>query len=215
MKYNLIELAKLTILGLVYVYSVKLIDTLYQGIFSPAAFAMAVVVLNIMSGLIQISFFIALYCQFVPRDKQILMVAAWFAIIGSAIGMLPKLLAMALLLQEPFLFILIRHGNQIRVLCPWSSATLLFIFCLIFLFKYQFNENRSLKYAFVSGGFGWLIMASVQFLVLLNYFTTGRWSGLASLFTTGPHLFVTASSLTLLSLCFFYYKFAVISEVKR
>jgi len=208
-------LAKLTLFGLTYVYAVKLIDTLSPGIFSPAALAMAVVGLNIVAGLIQISFFIALYRQFVPKDRQTLRVAAWFAIFGSAIGMLPKLLAMALLLQKPFLFILVRYGNQIRVLCPWLSATLLCVFCMIFLLKYRFNGNRSLKYAFAFGAFGWLIMTSAQFLVLVNYFTAGRWNGLANLFTAGPHLFVTASSLTLLSLCFFYYKFAVISEVRR
>ena len=208
-------LAKLTLFGLAYVYVVKLIDTLYPGIFSPAALAMAVVGLNIVAGLIQISFFIALYRQFVPRDKQTLMVAAWFSIIGSTIGMLPKLLAMALLLQKPFLSILIRYSHQIRVLCPLLSATLLYVFCMIFLLKYRFNGKRSLKYAFAFGAFGWLIMASAQFLVFVNYFTDGRWYGLANWFTSSPHLFVIAFSLTLLSLGFFYYKFAVVSEVRR
>ena len=177
--------------------------------------AVTVVALNIRAGLIQISFFVELYRQLVPKDNQVLIGAAWLSIIGSTIAMLPKFLAMALLVQKQFLFNFLRYGNQIRVFCPWLSATLLSVFCIIFLLKYRFNENRSLKYAFAFGAFGWLIMTSAQFLVLVNYFTAGRWNGLANLFTAGPHLFVTASSLTLLSLCFFYYKFAVISEVRR
>jgi len=212
---NIKTWAKITLFGLVYIYAVKLIDTLYHGIFSPSAVAITVVGLNIVAGLIQIFFFIILYRQIVPRDKQTLVVAAWFAIIGSAIGMLPKFLAMALLLQRPFVSILIRYGNQIRVFCPWLSATLLCVFCMIFLLNYRFNENSSLKYAFAFGAFGWLIMASAQVLVLVNYFTAGRWNGLANLFTAGPYFFVIASSLTLLNLCLFYYKFAVITEVRR
>ena len=208
-------LAKLALIGLVYVYTVKLIDTLYHGIFSPSAVAVTVVALNILAGLIQITFFVELYRQFVPKDNQVLIGAAWLSIIGSTIAMPPKFLAMALLVQKQFLFNFLRSGNQIRVICPSLSATLLCVFCIIFLIKYRFNKNRSLKYAFAFGAFGWLIMTSAQFLVLVNYFTAGRWNGLANLFTAGPHLFVTASSLTLLSLCFFYYKFAVISEVRR
>ena len=166
-------LAKLALVGLVYVYAVKLIDTLYRGIFSPSAVAVTVVALNILAGLIQITFFVELYRQFVPKDNQVLIGAAWL------------------------------------------SATLLCVFCIIFLIKYRFNKIRSLKYAFTFGAFGWLIMASAQFLVLVNYLTAGRWNGLANLCNGGPHLFVIASSLTLLSLCFFYYKFAVITEVRR
>jgi hypothetical protein len=53
---KLSTLAKLALIGLVYVYAVKLIDTLYHGIFSPSAVAVTVVALNILAGLIQISF---------------------------------------------------------------------------------------------------------------------------------------------------------------
>jgi len=205
-------LAKLTLLGLAYVYTVKLIDTLYHGIFSPPAAAMAVVGLNIMAGLIQISFFIAFYRQFVPKDNQVLMAAGWLGIIGTIIAMLPKFLAMALLLQTQFIFGLICYGNQIRALCPWLSASLLCGFCIIFLLKYRFTENRSLKYAFVFGTIGWLIMASAQFLVLVNYSTAGGVAGLAEFLAAGPIIFVVASSLTFLNLSVFFYKFAVIDE---
>ena len=175
-----------------YVCTVKLIDTLYHGIFSPSAVAMVVIGLNILAGLIQLSFFVELYRQFVPKDKQALMVAALLAIIGSAVAMLPKFLAMALLLQKPVLFILMRYGNQIRVLCTWLSARLLSVFCMIFLSTYRFNKNSSLKYAFGFGAIGWLIMASAQFVVLLNYLTAGGWNGLSNLFTAGPLVFATA-----------------------
>ena len=209
------NLAKLALIGLVYVYTVKLIDTLYHGIFSPSAFAMVVVGINILVGLIQLLFFVTLYRQFVPKDNQGLIVAAWLAIIGSAVAVLPKFLALALLVQKPFLFSLIRYGNQIRVFCPWLSATLLCVFCVIFFLTNRFNENRSLKYAFAFGAFGWLIMASTQFVVLVNYLIDGQWNGLVVLLNSGPVIFVTVSSLTLLSLSYFYYKFTVIDEVRR
>ena len=205
-KYSKINtLAKLTLIGLTYVYAVKLIDTLSHGIFSPAAVAMAVVGLSILAGLIQISFFIELYRRFVPKDRQIS--NGWLH--GCAIIRISHCVCSPNCWRWPFYYksrsysILIRYGNQIRVLCPWLSATLLCVFCMIFLLKYRFNGKRSLKYAFVFGAFGWLIMASAQFLVLMNYSTDGRWNGLANLFTAGPHLFVTASSLTLRVYVFF------------
>jgi hypothetical protein len=204
---NISTLAKLTLCGLVYICTVKLIDTLYHGLFSPSLVAMTVVGLNILAGLVQISFFIALYRQFVPKGKQALMVAAWMAIIGSAISMLPKLLALSLLLEQESLFLFISYRTQIKAFSPWLAATLMLAFSLLFLLKHKFSQDRSLKYAFASGATGWLIMASVQALVFINYLTAGRLNWLAYLFTANPIFFVTASSLTLLCLSIFYLTF--------
>ena len=74
---NINTLAKLTFFGLVYVYAVKLIDTLFQGIFRTAALAGSAVGLNILAGLVQLIFFIVLYQQFVPKNKQALKIASW------------------------------------------------------------------------------------------------------------------------------------------
>ena len=204
---NISTLAKLTLFGLVYIYTVKLIDTLYHGLFSPSLVAMTVVGLNILAGLVQISFFIALYRQFVPKDKQALMVAAWMAIIGSAISMLPKLLALSLLLEQESLFFFISFRTQIKAFSPWMAATLMLAFSLLFLLKYKFSQDKPLQYAFASGATGWFIMASAQTLVVINYLTAGRLSWLAYPFTANPIFFVTVSSLTLLCLSIFYLTF--------
>jgi hypothetical protein len=55
MKIN--TLAKLTLIGLVYIYTVKLIDTLYHGIFKPVPVTGAIVGLNILSGFVQLIFY--------------------------------------------------------------------------------------------------------------------------------------------------------------
>ncbi len=206
---NINTLAKLTFIGLAYIYTAKLIDTLYHGIFRLSAVAGIVVGLNILAGLVQLLFFIALYRQFVPKDKQALRIAAWFAIIGSVSGILPKLLAMCLLFQQqsPFFFFM-RFGMQIKAFCPWLAAVLLLAFSLFFFIDYRFRKNRTLKYAFSAGVIGWFIMASVQSLVIINYLAAGRLIWLADLFAAGPIVFVTASSLTFLSLSIFYLNFA-------
>ena len=125
---NINTLAKLTLFGLVYIYMAKLIDTIYHGIFSTAAAAGTVVGLNIMAGLVQLLFFIVLYQQSVLEDKPALRTASWLAIIGSAIGLLPKLLAMAVLFQPQSLFFFIRHRTQITAFCPWMTVVLLLTF---------------------------------------------------------------------------------------
>lgn len=205
---NINTLAKLTFFGLAYIYTAKLIDTLYHGIFRPFAVAGTVVGLNILAGLVQLLFFIALYRQFVPKTKQILRIAAWFAIIGSFSGMLPKLLAMHRLFQQQSLFFIIHFGSQIKAICPWLAAVLLLAFSLIFFFNYRFRQNKTLKYAFAAGAVGWFIMASAQSLVVINYLAAGRLIWLVDLFAAGPIVFVTASSLTFLSLSFFFLTFA-------
>jgi hypothetical protein len=206
---NIKTLAKLTFWGLAYIYTAKLIDTLFHGIlFNHSLLSVMIVGLNILAGLVQLLFFIALYRQFVPKDKQTLRIATWSAIVGSISGMLPKLLAMLLLFQQESLFFIIRFGTQIKAFCPWLAAVLLLAFSLIFFFDYRLRQNRTLKFAFAAGAVGWLIMASAQSLVVINYMVAGRLIWLAGLFAAGPIVFVTASSLTFLSLSIFYLTFA-------
>ena len=76
---NINALAKLTLFGLAYIYTAKLMDTVYHGIFRPVAVAGTVVGLNLLAGLVQLLFFIVLYRQFVPKDKQALRIAAWLS----------------------------------------------------------------------------------------------------------------------------------------
>ena len=200
--------AKLTLFGLAYIYTIKLIDTIYHGIFRPAAVAGTVVGLNIMAGVVQLIFFIVLYQQFVPEDKPALRTASWLAIIGSTVGLLPKLLAMIVLFQPQPLFFFIRCGTQVGAFCPWLTAVLLLAFSLVFFFDRGLRHNKPLKMAFGAGAFGWLIMAATQSLVIINYVTASRLVWVANLFATGTIVFVTVSSLTFLGLSVFYLTFA-------
>ena len=205
---NINTLAKLALFGLAYIYTAKLIDTLYQGIFKPATIVGVVVGLNILAGLVQLLFFFVLYRQFVPKDKPALRTSACLAIIGSAVGMLPKLLAMALLFQTQSLFFFTQHGAQIGAFCPWLKSVLLLTFSLIFLTDYKFRHDRSLIRAFAAGAIGWFIMAAAQSLVIINYLAAERLVWLADLFSAGPIVFVTTTSLTFLGLSVFYLTFA-------
>ena len=207
---NITVLAKLTFFGIAYIYTAKLVDTLYHGIFRPAAVAGTVVGLNILAGLAQVLFFIALYRQFVPKDKPALRFATRLAIVGSAVGMLPKLLALARLFQPRQFLFFIRHGTQISVFCPWLAATLLLVFCLIFFFDFRFKPNRPIKRAFVAGAIGWLCMAAAHSLVIVNYLQAGQLVWLADLFTAGPIVFITATSISFLGLSIFFLSFTAV-----
>jgi hypothetical protein len=205
---NINTLAKVTLLGLAYIYTVKLIDTFYHGIFRPVAVAGTVVGLNLLAGLAQLLFFIVLYRQFVSKEEQALKIAAWLAIIGSAVGLLPKLVAMGLLFQTQALFFFIRHSAHISAFCPWLTAVLLLAFSLSFFLNDRFKRHKPLKYAFAAGAAGWFVMATVQSLVVINYLTAGRLVWLADFFAAGPIVFVIASSITFLGLGLFYLTFA-------
>jgi hypothetical protein len=62
--------AKFALIGLAYIYASKLIDTLYHGLFSPAAFAGIIVGLNILAGIAQLAFFTALYKYVTAKPRK-------------------------------------------------------------------------------------------------------------------------------------------------
>jgi len=207
-KMSIPSLAKLSFVGLVYIYAVKLIDSFFHGLFRPAAFAGVVVALSILAGVVQFLFFVEFYRQLVPQGKFPLKIAAWLAICGAAAGLFPKFLAMSLLLQTPILFPLIRHSQPIAAFFPWLSATLLFLFGLTFSIEYHGSKNRNLFFSLVAGAVGWLIMAAAQSLVTVNYATSGRVVWLSDLLVAGPVVFVGLSSLTLVGLSIFFIAFS-------
>jgi hypothetical protein len=201
---NISTLAKLTLLGLVYIYTIKLIDTLFHGIFEHVSLAVTVVVLTILAGLAQLLFFIAFHRQFVPADKMSLKTAAYLAIIGSTLGLLPKLLLLLVLFQQQQFSFLIRHAAPINALSPWLAAVCLLVFSLIFCFNSRFRHTR---FGFAAGVLGWFVIASAQSLVVINYLTSGSLVWLNGIVSAGPIVFVTASTVTLVCLCIFFMAF--------
>ena len=85
---KLSTLATLTLIGLGYVYTIRLVGTFHHGLFRTALVAGPVVGLNILAGLVQFLFFVTLRRRFVPREKPFLRFAAGLAIIGSAVAAL-------------------------------------------------------------------------------------------------------------------------------
>jgi hypothetical protein len=73
--------ARLALLGLIYVFSVKMIDTLFHGVFRPFALAGSVVGVNILAGLAQVLFFLVFRRSFVPAEKPALAAAALLAVL--------------------------------------------------------------------------------------------------------------------------------------
>jgi hypothetical protein len=205
MKLN--TLAKLALIGLVYFYIIKLIDTLHHGILGPVAFVRIIAGFNILAGTAQFLFFIALYRYFISANRRKLQNAGILAIIGSAIGLLPKFSALAVLLQHQSLFFLIRHGSQIGAFCPWLSALFLLAFCSIVLLESDIRQNIDFKRAFTAGVAGWSIMFSAHSLVLINFLIAGRLVLMADLMGIGPFIFIMTSSVALVCLLVFYKAF--------
>jgi len=140
-------IARLALVGLAYVYIVKLVDTLFHGIFKPSTLALIVVSLNILASVFQLLFFIVIYQRLKTNLHLILKSAAWLAIVGASIGMLPKLVALAFVFKAPELFFLLKYSQQISAFCPLISTWLLTIFCIIFFIRIENIEQEGLKLA--------------------------------------------------------------------
>jgi hypothetical protein len=203
---KLSTLAKLTLIGLGYVYTIKLVSTFYRGIFDVAAVAGTVAGLNILAGLVQLLFFITLYRQFVPKEKQALGFAAGLSIAGSVVALLPKVFALFQLIGPPAAFGFM--SIQVYAFGPWLAAVFLLTFSFLFFRDDSFSHNKPLRWAFAVGVVGWFIMASAQSLVVVQYLSTGRLVWFRQLFAAGPIVFVTLSGITFLCLCGFYLAFA-------
>ena len=203
---NLSTLAKLTLLGLGYVYTIKLVSTFYLGIFGTAVAVGTVAGLNILAGMVQLLFFITLYRQFVPKEKQGLGFAAGLSIAGSVIALLPKVFALFQVIGPPapagFMVI------QVYAFGPWLAAVLLFAFSFLFFRDDSFRHNKTLRRAFAAGAVGWFTMASAQTLVVVQYLAAGRLVWFRHLFAAGPSVFIVLSGFTFLCLCIFYLAFA-------
>jgi hypothetical protein len=205
MKLN--TLAKLALIGLFYIYIIKLIDTLHNGILGTVAFVGIIAGFNILAGIAQFLFFIALYRYFISANERKLQNVGILAIIGSAIGLLPKFSALAVLLQHQSLFSFIRLGSQIGAFCPWLSALFLLSFCSIVLLDSDIRQNTVFKRAFTAVVAGWLIMFAAHSLVLINYFHAGRLVWLVDLINSGLIIFVITSTTTFICLLVFYKAF--------
>jgi hypothetical protein len=205
---NINSLARVAWIGMAYVYTIRLIGTFYHGIFGHVTAAGTVTGLNILAGLAQLLFFIFLYRQFVPKGQPALRTAALLAIIGSAVGLLPKLLVMTVMVQPQSLSCFIRHSPQVGAFFPWLTSALLLAFSVTFFLNDGFRRADPLKRAFAAGAAGWFVMAAAQTLVIINYLTGGRPVWLADIFSAGPIVYVASSTITFLGLSVFYLSFA-------
>jgi hypothetical protein len=77
-----------------------------------------VVGLNILAGIAQLVFYAKLPFAIILTKRPLLLVAGWSGITGSAISILLKLLALALLYQKTMLFPLLRNGDSVALFSP-------------------------------------------------------------------------------------------------
>ena len=201
---NLSRVAGAALAGLTYVFAVKSIDTLWHGIFEPSALTATVAGLNILAGLTQLNFYIHLLRCLAPPGRPGLRLAAWSGIAGSTIGLLPKLLAIAALHQNPSLFFFLKQGQAIAAFGPWLAAVLLFICCIVFFLESRPGREPPLRWAFGVGAAGYLVMALVLSAVLVNFLAGSRTIWSAGQVATGLTLFIATAAFTYLAVAYFY-----------
>ncbi len=166
---SLASSARLALMGLSYVYIVKLTDTYWHGIFANPGVAFVVVSLNIFAGIAQFLFFYKLKSS-TSNSGIFTNIAGWTGVIGALINILPKILALAALLQFYFSFKLIKKSQLIAVLSPWLGAVMLFCCCLIFsLLSFKIWSNKTRFFLF--GAIGYMILTVIFSMLVLNFFS--------------------------------------------
>lgn len=101
---------------------------------------------------------------------MLLDIAGWSGIIGALMNILPKLLALSVLLQFYFSFNLIKNSQLIAVLSPWLGAVMLFFSCLLhFLLKTKIGNSKTR--AFLFGTTGYMILTVTFSMLVLNHYS--------------------------------------------
>ena len=201
---NMRNAALAALAGLTTIFTARTVDTFRHGIFSPPPLAFSVVGLNILAGLAQLNFYVQLFRRMAAPNMQALRFAGWMGIAGSALGILPKLLSLAVLYQKPVFFYLLKHGSKIAAIAPWLAAILLFICCLIFFLENRSGREPFLPGAFAAGAFGYFVLSLVLSVVLFNYLSGVRIDWSAGQACTSPVIYLSTAAIIYLALARFY-----------
>lgn len=194
--------AKLAFIGLGYIYLVKLIDTLWHGIFAPPTISFVVVCLNILAGIAQLLFFYKLKSS-TSTSGIFSNIAGWAGIIGALITIIPKILALSILLQFYFSFNSINKSPLIQMISLTLGAVLLFCCCLIFSFltaKIWSNKSRY----FLIGSIGYMILTVTYSKLVLNYFSGFKINCQWGEIDTSLAYLIISESASFLCIAYFY-----------
>ncbi len=197
--------AKLAFIGLSYVYIAKFIDTLWHGIFANPVISFAVVGLNILAGIAQFLFFFKL--KTAKSENGIWWnIAGWSGALGALINIIPKILALSVLLQFYFTIDLIKNSQSIATLSPWLGAVMLFFSCILFFFLSAKIRNNQ-AWAFFIGATGYLILAVTFSMLLLNLRSGLELKWQDGEIATSLVYFIVSASLSFLCIAYFYARF--------
>jgi hypothetical protein len=202
--------ARLAFIGLSYIYIVKFIDTLWHGIFTNPVISFVVVGLNILAGIAQFLFFYKLK-SLSSNGGIFAQFAGWMGIIGALINILPKILALSVLLQFYFSFKLIKNSQLIAVLSPWLGAVMIFCCCLIFSLlnvKVWSNKTRS----FLFGATGYMILSVTYSMLVLNYLSGPQVNWQVGEIGTSLTYFIISALFSFLCIAHFYTGFFSANE---
>lgn len=194
--------ARLAFIGLSYVYIVKFIDTLWHGIFANPVISFIVVCLNILAGIAQFVFFYKLKSS-ASNSGIFAHIAGWTGMIGALINILPKILALSVLLQFYFSFKLIKNSQLIAELSPCLGAVMLFCCCLIFSFltvKIWINKTRS----FLFGAIGYMILIVTFSMLVLHSFSGFQVNWQEGEIGSSLVYFIISASFSFLCIAYFY-----------
>ncbi len=194
--------ARLAFIGLGYIYLVKLIDTLWHGIFSNPTISFVVICLNILAGIAQLLFFYKLKSS-TSNSGMYSSIAGWAGIIGALITIIPKILALSMLLQFYFSFNLTNNSQSIHVFSLWLGAVMLFCCCLIFSLltvKIWSNKNRY----FLIGAIGYMILTVTFSKLVLNFFSGFQINWHWGEIDTSLTYLIISSSASFLCIAYFY-----------
>ncbi|WP_136807525.1 hypothetical protein [Desulfosediminicola flagellatus] len=194
--------ARLAFIGLGYIYLVKLIDTLWHGIFGNPTISFVVICLNILSGIAQFLFFYKLKSS-TSNSGMYSNIAGWAGIIGALITIIPKILALSMLLQFYFSFNLTNNSQLIHVFSLWLGAVMLFCCCLIFSLltvKIWSNKNRY----FLIGTIGYMILTVTFSKLVLNFFSGFQINWHWGEIDTSLTYLIISSSASFLCIAYFY-----------
>ncbi len=173
-----------------------------MAFFANPAVSFVIVSLNILAGIAQFLFFYKLKSS-TSGNGIFFGIAGWAGMIGSLINILPKMLALSVLLQFYFSFNLLKESQLIAVLSPWLGSVLLLCCCLLFSLltaKIWATKTR----VFLVGAIGYMILAVTFSMLVVHFFSDSQFNWRDGEISASIEYFIISASLSYFCIAYFF-----------
>lgn len=197
----------LVIIGISYIFILKLVGTIFPGIFIGKLILVKLTnILSFLAVLVTVLFFYDFYCEYVKKEQGRLRNATILAIIGSVAVLfvhLKSLLFIFKLVISPYLF----RSLHAEAVIPWVDSIFILIFFIVLYKCILRKEQVRLEKAALFAIIGSCLSIFIRTVVLFYYLSYGNVMWFSDLPRNLTIIFIPVYTLGFIATIYFFLTF--------